>query len=94
MAVQEHDPKQARQKLTVFISYNGMNETFDYTPQQAAQALREHALNAYNVQGPERQENILFGPDNQTEINLGESIGSRVQPGSQLYLRRRVAAGG
>lgn len=93
MAVQEQDQAKG-QKLAVFISYNGMNESFDYTAPQAGEALRVRALNHYGVRGPDREQNFLFGPDNQTEINLGANLGSQVQSGSQLYLRPRTAGGG
>lgn len=93
MAVQQQH-QEKRQKLAAFISYNGMNESFDYTAQQAGEALRARALNHYGLHGPDREENFLFAPDNQTEINLGANLGSQLQPGSQLYLRPRTAGGG
>jgi hypothetical protein len=93
MAVQEHDHKTAH-RLAVSISYNGMNQRVEYVPEEPARAIRAQALNIYNVHGPEREQNFLFGPDNQTEINLDASMGSQVQPGSQLYLRPRTAGGG
>lgn len=93
MAVQEQDQEKGK-KLAVFISYNGMNESFDYNPEQAAESIRERALNHYNIHGADREQNFLFGPDNQTEIVDGANMGSQVQPGSQLYLRPRTAGGG
>jgi len=93
MAVQEQDKKD-KQKLSVFVSYNGMNESFDYNPEQAAESIRVHALNHYDIRGADREQNFLFGPDNQTEIADSASMGSQVQPGSQLYLRPRTAGGG
>jgi hypothetical protein len=83
-----------KEKLSVLISYNGMNESFDYNPQQTAHSVRVHALNHYDIRGAEREQNFLFGPDNQTEISDDASIGPQVQPGSQLYLRPRTAGGG
>jgi len=56
--------------------------------------VRVQALNHYGVHGPDREQNFLFGPDNQTEIAGHASMGSQVQPGSQLYLRPRTAGGG
>ncbi len=94
MAVQEQDEAKGKHKLSVFISYNGMNGSFEYEPEQAAEAVRVHALNHYNIRGPDRELNFLFGPDNQTEIADGASMASQVQPGSQLYLRPRTAGGG
>ncbi|MEX2194344.1 MAG: hypothetical protein WD844_03585 [Thermoleophilaceae bacterium] len=94
MAVQEQEKGKTRQKVSVFISYNGMNESFDYNPQQAAESVRQRALNHYDVRGAEREQNFLFGPDNQTEISDRASMGSQVEPGSQLYLRPRTAGGG
>jgi hypothetical protein len=94
MAAQAQDTEKNQQKLTVSITYNGMNQSFDYTAQEAAEALRVRALNRYDVPGPDREQNFLFGPDNQMEIIGTASIGSQVQPGSQLYLRPRTAGGG
>jgi hypothetical protein len=94
MAVQEQDKEKDKQKLSVFISYNGMNESFDYNPEQSAESIRVHALNHYDIRGADRDQNFLFGQDNQTEIADGASMGSQAQPGSQLYLRPRTAGGG
>jgi len=94
MAVQAQGQTKDTKKLSVFISYNGMNESFDYTPEQAAESVRKHALNHYDIRGDDRQQNFLFGPDNQTEIADSGSMGSQVKPGSQLYLRPRTAGGG
>jgi hypothetical protein len=94
MSVQEAKAKDEHQKLAVPISYNGMNDSFSYTQGEAAQAVREHALNHYKVHGPDRNENVLFGPDNQTQINLDQPLSTQVAPGTQLYLRRPTAGGG
>jgi hypothetical protein len=94
LAVQAQDKATDAKKLSVFISYNGMNERFDYKAEQAAEKVRKHALNHYDIRGADREQNFLFGPDNQTEIADGASMGSQVQPGSQLYLRPRTAGGG
>lgn len=94
MAVKTEGKEKDKQKVSVLISYNGMNESFDYKPEQSAESIRQHALNHYNVRGADREQNFLFGPDNQTEIVDGTSMGSQVQPGSQLYLRPRTAGGG
>jgi hypothetical protein len=84
----------SREKLSVLISYNGMNESFDYNPHQSVESVRAHALNHYGIQGPDREQNLLFGPDNQTELVAEAQMGAQVQPGSQLYLRPRTAGGG
>lgn len=94
MATQQQEKEAKKRKLSVLISYNGMNETFDYNPNQDAEALRVRALNHYDIRGADRERNFLFGPNNQTEITAGSSIASQVQPGSQLYLRPRTAGGG
>ncbi len=94
MTVQEQDQQKAKHKLAVFISYNGMNASFDYNPEHAAESTRVRALDHYDIRGPDREQDFLFGPDNQTEINDQASMGSQVEPGSQLYLRPRTAAGG
>jgi hypothetical protein len=94
MAVQEQDQQTGKHKLAVLIAYNGMNASFDYNPEHAAESTRVHALDHYDIRGPDRHQDFLFGPDNQTEINDQASMGSQVQPGSQLYLRPRTAAGG
>ena len=94
MTVQAQAERKDQKKVSVFISYNGMNESFDYNPSQAAEAIRQHALKHYGIQGAERGQNFLFGPDNQTEIAGDGSMGAQVQPGSQLYLRPRTAGGG
>lgn len=94
MAVEAHTKAQDAKKLSVFISYNGMNESFDYSPEQAAESIRQRALNHYDIRGTDREQNFLFGPDNQTEISGGARMSSQVQPGSQLYLRPRTAGGG
>ncbi len=84
----------ARRKQTVQISFNGMNASFQYNPEHKAEQVRVHALNHYDVRGPERHQVFLFGPDNQTEINDDATMASQVEPGSQLYLRPRTAPGG
>jgi hypothetical protein len=94
MAVQEQTTEKDKSKLSLFITYNGMNQSFDYNPEQAAESIRVRALNHYDIRGADRDQNFLFGPDNQSEIVDGESMGSQVQPGSQLYLRPRTAGGG
>jgi len=94
MAVQAQAKAKDAKKLSVFISYNGMNESFDYNPEQAAESIRERALNHYDIRGADREQNFLFAPDNQSEILGGASMASQVQPGSQLYLRPRTAGGG
>jgi hypothetical protein len=83
-----------RQKLSVLITYNGMNQSFDYEPHQSVNSVRQHALNHYGIHGDDRELNFLFGPDNQTELADDQQMGSQVQPGSQLYLRPRTAGGG
>jgi hypothetical protein len=94
MTVQVQDPQETKQKYAVLITYNGMNASFDYKPEQAAESVRVHALNHYDIRGHDREQDFLFGPDNQTEIKDEASMGSQVQPGSQLYLRPRTAGGG
>ncbi len=84
----------SKPKLAVQISYNGMNAPFEYNPEHLAEKTRVKALNHYDVRGQARHEEFLFGPDNQTEINDGHTMGSQVAPGSQLYLRRRAQSGG
>ena len=92
MAVQEQE--KAAKKLSVTISYNGMDEDFKYTPEQSAESIREKALNHFDIRGQERSETFLFGPDNQTELAGDKNMGSQVEPGSKLYLHRRTAGGG
>lgn len=89
-------PKQqkARPKLEVPIAYNGINDRFGYTASEPVGALRKRALNHYGVQGPEREESFLFGPDNQTELADHDQMGGAVEPNAQLFLRRRAAGGG
>jgi hypothetical protein len=84
----------ARRKQTVHIAFNGMNASFEYGPEQHAEHVRVQALNHYDVRGPERHQDFLFGPDNQTEIKDDATMASQVEPGSQLYLRPRTAPGG
>lgn len=88
------EEKKARPKLEVSIAYNGINDRFAYAARETVGALRKRALNHYGVRGPEREENFLFGPDNQTELPEQEHLGNVVEPGSQLFLRRRAAGGG
>jgi hypothetical protein len=93
-ATETAEKKQAKPKLEVSIAYNGMNHSFKYTAKKKVGAVRERALDHYKVTGAEREENFLFGPDNQTELPDGEQMDSVVVPGSQLHLRRRAAGGG
>jgi hypothetical protein len=88
------EAKQAKPKLEVSISYNGMNATFTYTAKQAVGSIRAHALDHYKIRGAEREENFLFGPDNQTEAPDDQEMGAAVTPGAQLFLHRRAAGGG
>lgn len=94
MTVQEHGAEKDQKKLSVLVSYNGMNESFDYKPEHEAEKTRKKALDHYDIRGADRDVNFLFGPDNQTEIRDNETIGSQVEPGAQLYLRPRTAGGG
>jgi hypothetical protein len=84
----------AKHTAEAHISYNGMNASFAYNPEHLAEHLRVRALDHYDIRGQARQEEFLFGPDNQSEINDGLSIGVQVTPGSQLYLHRRAQSGG
>lgn len=84
----------SNRKLEVLISYNGMNASFDYDPDRLADQTRIKALDHYQIHGEARNEEFLFGPDNQTEINDAATMGSQVTPGSQLYLHRRAQSGG
>lgn len=93
-ATKSPEVKHAKPKLEVPISYNGMNHSFTYTVKRRVGAIRERALDHYKVSGAEREENFLFGPDNQTELADGQEMGTAVTPGSQLFLRRRAAGGG
>lgn len=86
--------QESRHKLAVLISYNGMNAEFNYNPEHKAEQTRVRALDHYDIRGPARQEEFLFAPDNQTEINDEATMGSQVTPGSQLYLHRRAQSGG
>jgi hypothetical protein len=88
------EEKKARPKLELSIAYNGINQQFEYVTNETVGALRKRALNEYGVHGPERDENFLFGPDNQTELPDDRHLGELVEPGSQLFLRRRAAGGG
>ena len=94
MAVQEQVSEKVREKPSVFVSYNGMNESFEYNPEQAAESIRVRALNHYDIRGADREQIFLFGPDNQTELQGGVAMGAQVEPGAQLYLRPRTAGGG
>jgi hypothetical protein len=94
MAVQEQVSEKGTKKPSVFISYNGMNESFQYNPEQAAESIRVHALNHYDIRGADRDQIFLFAPDNQTELQGDVAMGDQVEPGAQLYLRPRTAGGG
>lgn len=94
MAVQEQSQQESKHKTAVLIAYNGMNASFDYDPGKVAEVTRVHALDHYDIKGPDRHQDFLFGPDNQTEVKDEASMGSQVQPGSQLYLRPRSQSGG
>jgi hypothetical protein len=94
MTVQETEKEHGKQKLAALIAYNGMNDSFNYAEGEAANAVRQQALNHYQVHGPDREQNFLFGPDNQTELQGDVALSAQVQPGAQLYLRPRTAGGG
>lgn len=94
MAVTEKVKEEKGKKLSVSIAYNGLNDSFDYNEKQATGALRAHALNHYDIRGQVREENFLFGPDNQTELADDRPLEEQIIPGSQLYLRPRAAGGG
>jgi hypothetical protein len=94
MTVTEKVKGEKAKQLSVSIAYNGLNGSFDYNEKQETGALRARALNHYGIRGQGREENFLFGPDNQTELADDRPIGEQVTPGSQLYLRPRAAGGG
>jgi hypothetical protein len=82
-------------KQQVQITYNGTTLDFDYNPHQAAQALYQHAFNAFHVPEPEREALALYLPDNTTEVNPNVSVEEAgVQPQTTLILRPRRAGGG
>ena len=94
MSVLEQDQEKDQKRLSVFIAYNGMIESFGYKAEQHVEATRQKALDHYDIRGADRDQNFLFGPDNQTELQGDVAMGTQVQPGSQLHLRPRTAGGG
>jgi hypothetical protein len=92
--VQEQVAVEARRTESVSISQNGQNHAFQYRLEELVEKVRVAALDYYDVRGQARHEEFLFGPDNQTELNDGATMGSQVQPGAQLYLHRRSQPGG
>ncbi len=94
MSVREQKQEKEKTKLSVLIAYNGMNEPFEYKAEHDAEKTRKKALDHYDIRGADREQNFLFGPDNQSELQGDVRMGDQVQPGSQLYLRPRTAGGG
>lgn len=84
-----------KKKQQVKIVYNGVPRDFDYNPQQAAQALYQHAFHEFQVPEAERDALSLYLPDNTTEVPREVSLeDAGVQPDTTLILRPRQAGGG
>ena len=69
MAVEAQTKAKDSKKLSVFISYNGMNESFDYSPEQAAESIRQRALNHYDIRGADREQNFLAVLRNEADLH-------------------------
>lgn len=91
---QEQVTPEAKRTEAVSVSHNGQNHSFEYRLEELVEKVRVRALDYYDVRGQARHEEFLFGPDNQTELPDGATMGSQVEPGAQLYLHRRSQPGG
>lgn len=92
MATIEQD-RNASQKPTVTVVYNGRSAPVVYQPQQAFRALLAHALGAFGI-AANRDDMALFNAAG-AELAAHASVGEAgVAPGDQLLLRQRVVRGG
>ena len=84
---------EVEKKFSVVVSYNGVPETIEVNEHQALQAVFQHALKAFDLQGSGGNFILTLGGDG--ELDLNTKVGDAgLQPGSQLHLRPRQTRGG
>ena len=81
-------------KFEVMVTYNGLEKHLEANPDQAVQALLQHALSVFEVhQGRENLALYMKGASQPIDPNLSvENAGIRAE--SVLELRPRVVQGG
>ncbi len=85
--------KTAVATFEVAVTYNGVTQEVVANPNQAVQALLQHALNAFGIK--EGRENFGLFTREGVEVNLESSVeAAGVDAESQLLLRPRRVSGG
>jgi hypothetical protein len=77
---------------TVIVTFNGSDQTVEYQPHAAVQALLEHAKQAFSVQS-----NHLLSLFTEAGVELNDTQSAQdagVTPGMVLVLRQSTVKGG
>lgn len=78
---------------SVTVTFNGLEETVEYQPNQQVKALLEHALNAFKVQD-NRHIMALFTEAGAELPEHGSVEATGIKPGDTLVLRPSTVKGG
>ena len=91
---QAHAAGKADKKITIEVVYNGVSQHIETQPNQAVQALLQHALNAFGVHD-QRDTFALFRQDGTEVAPASMSVAeANLAEGTLLALRPRVVRGG
>lgn len=83
-----------KKKFDVIISFNGVDQVVEVNPDQAVQALLEHALNAFGITS-NRHVMALFFTDNREITDLAKSVDDwGIGAGTKLVLRQSAILAG
>jgi hypothetical protein len=82
-------------QFEVIVTYNGVEEKIRVNENQAIQAVLEHALRAFGIQG--NPHNLVLATESNPNVELPldkkvKDVG--IQPGTKLVLRPRRAGAG
>jgi len=78
--------------FSVTVVYNGVRKSIEVNPKQALQAVFQHALKVFGLQGTANNLQLMLG---NTQLNLNTKVeDAGIKPGSELFLRPRQARGG
>jgi hypothetical protein len=83
-------------KFTIVISFNGIDKEFAIQPQEAVQAVLEHALNDFGISSNRHTMALFFpAPDNREITDPKESVAELgIVAGSRLVLRQSAILAG
>lgn len=89
----ERKPPEKPNKREVTVTYNGIDRDLPYNPQQAMQALLDHAMNEFGVR--ENRHTMALFTEDDVELPVEGSVkDAGVKPGQVLVLRPSRVRGG